>query len=104
MTTLSSTNAATRYRQIYFYNTPWLPVYTAFCILGSIPFLAITLPLGLTVADDAVFGALVVVGGPLGDFVFRKLCHRVMYFIGKIQAIWIWPLIGAWVMIFQPLQ
>lgn len=91
-------------REIYFFSTPWLPVYTGFCILGSIPFLFVTIPLGLSVADDVVFGTLVVVGGPLGDFLFRKAFKRTMILIGKIQAIWIWPLIGILVMALQPLE
>ncbi len=90
--------------KIYFYSTPWLPVYTVFCVLGSIPFLIFTIPLGLSVSDDVVFGALVVVGGPLGDFVFRKVFRRIMFLIGKVQAIWTWPLIGVLVMIFHPLE
>ena len=92
------------YEVIYFYSCIWLPVYTSFCILGSILFLAITMPLGLSVADDVVFGALVVVGGPLGDFAFRKIFRRVMLLVGQVQAIWGWPIIGVLVMIFQPLE
>jgi hypothetical protein len=92
------------YDEICFYSTPWLPVYTVFCVLGSIPFLIFTIPFGLSVSDDVVFGALVVVGGTLGDFVFRKVFKRIMLLIGKIQAIWTWPLIGVFVMVFQPLE
>lgn len=92
------------FKEIYFYSTPWLPVYTAFCVVGSIPFLIFTIPLGLSVSDDMVFGALVVVGGPLGDFLFRKAFKRVMLLIGNIQAVWTWPIIGVLVMIFQPLE
>lgn len=92
------------YQEIYFYSTPWLPVYTVFCILGSVPLLIFTIPLGLSVSDDVVFGALVVVGGPLGDFVFRKVFKRMMFLIGRIQAIWTWPLIGVLVIVLQPLE
>lgn len=92
------------YQKIYFYSTLWLPVYTGFCVLGSIPFLIVTIPLGLSVADDVVFGALVIVGGPLGDFAFRKVFKREMLLIANIQAIWMWPVIGVLVMILQPLE
>ena len=89
---------------IYFYRTPWLPVYTLFCVLGSFPFLFLTMPLGLSVAEDMVFGALVMVGGPLGDFLFRKTIKRTMLLLGNVQAIWAWPAIGLLVMVFQPLE
>ena len=89
---------------IYFYSTPLLPVYTLFCVLGSFPFLLVTFSLGLTVASDVVFGALVMVGGPFGDFLFRKVFHRTMFLIGNVQALWVWPLIGLLVMIFRPLE
>lgn len=92
------------YQKIYFYITPWIPVYTLFCVLGSIPFLAFTIPLGLSVANDQVFGILVTVGGPLGDFMFRKIFKRMMLLIGSVQAILVWPIIGVFVMIFQPLE
>lgn len=94
----------THYREIYFYSTPWLPVYTLFCILGSLPFLIFTIPLGLSAADDAVFGAFVFVGGPLGDFLFRRSFKRIMFLIGRVQAIWAWPFIGVLVIIFQPFE
>jgi hypothetical protein len=101
---INSLRTDSSYEVIYFYSCIWLPVYTSFCILGSIPLLAITMPLGLSVADDLVFGALVVVGGPLGDFAFRKIFRRVMLLFGKIQAIWVWPIVGVLVMTLQPLE
>jgi hypothetical protein len=104
MSGVNSLQTESSYEEIYFYSCIWLPVYTSFCILGSIPLLAITMPLGLSVADDVVFGALVVVGGPLGDFAFRKIFRRVMLLVGKVQIIWAWPIIGVLVMILQPLE
>jgi hypothetical protein len=62
------------------------------------------MPLGFSVADDAVFGALVIAGGPLGDAVFRKMFKKVMYLIGDLQAIWAWPAIGMVVAILRPLE
>jgi len=91
-------------QRVYFYKTPWLPVYTAFCVLGSFPFLLVTYPLGYSVASDAVFGLLVMLGGPLGDYLFRLATKRRMYLIGEVQAMWIWPAIGLLVMLFRPFE
>ncbi len=101
---INTLQAPPGYQPIYFYSSLLLPVYTSCCILGSVPFLAITMPLGLSVADDAVFGAIVIFGGPLGDIVFRKVYRRVMFLIGSIQAFWAWPFIGSLVMFFHPLE
>jgi len=90
--------------KIYFYNSPLIPVYTLFCVLGSFPFLLITFSLGLSVASDVVFGVLVALGGPLGDVFFRKIFKRDMYLVGNIQAMTLWPVVGLYVMIFRPFE
>lgn len=100
----NTTTSQVQYKEVYFYNSLWLPAYTFFCVLGSFPFLIVTIPLGLTVASDTVFGALVIVGGPLGDYLFRMSFKRIMLIAGKVQAIWTWPLIGLLVMIFHPFE
>ena len=88
---------------LVFYKTPHLLVYTCFCVLGSLPLLLISLPLGLSVADDVVFGFFVIAGGMMGDALFRKTFRKAMYFVGSIPMAWLWPVIRLIVMILQPL-
>lgn len=90
--------------KIFFYKTPWLPVYTVFCVLGSFSLLLITYPLGLSVASDVVFGLFVMAGGTLGDYLFRQIIKKHMYLIGEIQALWAWPAIGLLVVLFRPFE
>lgn len=96
--------AARPLRDVHLYATAWLPVYTACCVAGSVPWLAITLPLGLSVASDAVFGALVALGGPLGDLAFRWAFRRRMLLLGPVEALWVWPAIGLAVALLRPLE
>ncbi len=94
-------------QKIYFYNPIWLPIYTTFCVIGSFPFLLITLfVFHVSVASDIVFGILVILGGPLGDIIFRRIFRKAMCFIPsvKIQAIYAWPVIGLLVMLFRPFE
>lgn len=93
--------------KIFFYNPVWLPLYTAFCIAGSFPFLLVTwFVFHWSVASDVVFGLLVIVGGPFGDYLFRRMVKRQMYFLPNlnIPVMYAWPAIGLLVMIIRPFE
>ena len=90
--------------KLLFHATPWTVPYTLFCVAASFPLLFVTIPAGLSVASDAVFGAFVMIGGPLGDLAFRKVFRKAMHLTPKIPLIWLWPAIGALVMIFRPFE
>ena len=94
-------------RKVYMYDPVWLPVYTMFCVLGSFPFLLVTVfGIGVSVTSDIVFGMLVALGGPLGDFVFRIVFKKIIYFLPKvnIELIYMWPVIGLIIIIVRPFE
>jgi hypothetical protein len=93
--------------RVYFIHPLWMPVYTVFCVLGSLPFLLITaLVLHVSVASDVVFGFMVMAGGPLGDFLFRKALKKIMYPFPRVPVpmIYLWPLVGIVVMLLRPFE
>lgn len=93
--------------KVYIYDPVWMPIYTACCIVGSLPFLLITaLIFGVSVASDIVFGILVILGGVLGDFAFRKLLKKVMYILPAFDfpVLYTWPPIGIFIIIFRPFE
>jgi hypothetical protein len=49
---------------------------------------------------------MVMAGGPLGDFLFRKALKKIMYPFPRVPVpmIYLWPLVGIVVMLLRPFE
>lgn len=100
-------NNAVGFRTLYIFTSPLTPIYMLFCVLGTIVLLPISLfAFGVSVRSDVVFGILVMLGAPIGDYAFRLVFKASMLVISplKLQLIYFWPIAGLLVALFRPFE
>ena len=84
----------------------WLGAFVAISVVTSfVPFL-IGFMLGLTVANDSVFGTYALVSGGFADFIIRSKFGIVLLVLPKpkIPFIMFWVLLSLYVIVFKPFQ
>lgn len=84
----------------------WLGIFVAISIITSfVPFL-IGFMLGLTVANDSVFGTYALISGGFADFIIRSRFEKVLLVFRKprIPFMVLWALLSLYIIVFKPLQ
>jgi hypothetical protein len=94
-------------KTLYLFTSALTPIYFIFCVLGTLVLLPVSLfGFGVSVASDVVFGVLVMIGAPLGDFIFRRVFKASMAILPQLrwQLIHVWPFIGLFIALFRPFE
>ena len=84
----------------------WIAIFLAIAIPASLVLLLIGFILGLSVAQDFVFGLYALLSGAFADFVIRWRFRRVLVVFSKprIPFIILWVLLCFYVMLLTPFE